>query len=82
MYEIKSKEMIEPKQKTIYTFEVEGYVARIKGILISNDFNYIPVDDKNKEYDYGIFDLDDSNIYYIKKSDIIKITEWHGTITQ
>lgn len=85
MYEIKSKEnyaMIEPKRKTIYVIEVEGYEGRIRGILISNDFNFIPVDDEKKEYDYGIFDLDDGNIYYIKRSDIIEIIEWHGTITQ
>lgn len=85
MYEIKSEEnyaMIKPKRKTIYVIEVEGYEERIRGILISNGFNYIPVDDEKKDYDYKIFDLDDGNIYCIKKSDIIEIIEWHGTITQ
>lgn len=85
MYEIKSKEnyaMIEPKRKTIYVIEVEGYEARIRGILISNADDYFPEEDKNKTYDYAIFDLDDGNIYLIKKCDILDIIEWHGTITQ
>lgn len=85
MYNITTKEnyaMIEPKRKTIYVMEVEGYEVRIRGILISNDSNFLPVEEKDRDYDYGIFDLDDGNIYYIKRSDIIEIIEWHGTITQ
>lgn len=85
MYEIKSKEnyaVIEPQRNTIYVIEVAEYAELIMGVLISNDFDYLPTKDEKKDYDYGFFDLEDGNIYYIKKSDIVEIIEWHGTITQ